>query len=190
MSLPRSGRVALLLLALVGLPCESHAQVGAAPAAYRALPALSDSASRALVLSLSEAGGFFDTDNLISNERTYLHVIGPLRRLEGGAYLGVGPDQNFSYIAAAQPAIAFLIDIRRDNLLQHLLLRSLFALSSNRAEYLARLHGRVLSDDVRSWDARSLEEILDRIDSLPVDPQRCARRARPSTQWWERYRCR
>ena len=91
MSLPRSGRVALLLLALVGLPCEGHAQVGAAPAAYRALPALSDSAWTALVLSLSEAGGFLDTDNLISNERTYLHVIGPLRRLEGGAYLGVGP---------------------------------------------------------------------------------------------------
>ena len=104
MSLPRSGRVALLLLALVWLPCEGHAQVGAAPAAYRAvraLPALSDSAWTALVISLSEASGFFDTDNLISNERTYLHVIGALRRLEGGAYLGVGPDQNFSYIAVA-----------------------------------------------------------------------------------------
>ena len=174
MTLPRNGRVALLLLALVGLPCEGRAQVGAAPAAYRAvraLPALSDSAWAALVLSLSETGGFFDTDNLISNERTYLHVIGPLRRLEGGAYLGVGPDQNFSYIAAAQPAIAFLIDIRRDNFLHHLLLRSLFALSSNRAEYLARLHGRALPEDARSWDARPLEEILDRIDSLPVDPQ-------------------
>ena len=51
--------------------------------------------------SLSEQGGYFDTDNLISNERSYLQVIPDLRRpaVRGGAYIGVGPDQNFSYIA-------------------------------------------------------------------------------------------
>ena len=77
---------------------------GAPPAArsVRELPALSDSAWAALVLSLSEEGGYFDTDNLISNERSYLHVVGPLRRMRGGAYLGVGPDQSFSYLAAAR----------------------------------------------------------------------------------------
>ena len=122
------------------------------------------------MLSLSEEGGYFDTDNLISNERSYLHVLAPLRRMQGGAYLGVGPDQSFSYLAAARPAVAFLIDIRRDNLLQHLLLRSLFSLSSNRAEYLARLHGRALPDNPRAWDERPLAAILDRVDSLPVDP--------------------
>jgi hypothetical protein len=121
------------------------------------------------VLSSSEEGGYFDTDNLISNERSYLHVLAPLRRMGGGAYVGVGPDQSFSYLAAARPAIAFLIDIRRDNLLQHLLLRSLFALSSNRAEYLSRLHGRVLPENTRAWDDQTLAAILDRVDSLPAD---------------------
>ena len=82
----------------------------------------------------------------------------------------VGPDQSFSYLAAARPAVAFLIDVRRDNLLQHLLLRSLFALSSNRAEYLARLHGRALPENERVWDDLALETILDRVDSLPADP--------------------
>jgi hypothetical protein len=168
-------RALAALTALVALPltaCDGRAQAGTAPAArsVRELPALSDSAWAGLVQSLSEEGGYFDTDNLISNERSYLHVVGPLRRMRGGAYIGVGPDQSFSYLAAARPAIAFIVDIRRDNLLHHLLLRSLFALSSNRAEYLARLHGRALPDDPRAWDGRPLEAILDRLDSLPADP--------------------
>ena len=71
--------------------------------------ALSDAAFAALIERLSEPGGYFDTDNLISNETSYLHVIGTLRELgvSGGAYIGVGPDQNFSYIAAIRPSIAF-----------------------------------------------------------------------------------
>ena len=58
--------------------------------------------------ALSEPGGYFDTDNLISNERSYLDVVPALRRLEvgGGAYVGVGPDQNFTYIAEIRPDIA------------------------------------------------------------------------------------
>ena len=171
----RRGALAALVLfcALSLTACDGRAQVGAARASSAPLlqlPALSDSEWGALVLSLSEEGGYFDTDNLISNERSYLHVLAPLRRMEGGAYIGVGPDQSFSYLAAARPAVAFLIDIRRDNLLQHLLFRSLFALSSNRAEYLALLHGRALPEDPRAWDERALEAILDRVDSLPIDP--------------------
>jgi hypothetical protein len=161
-----------LALALALGASAAHAQVATrrAARAVRELPALSDAAWAQLVLSLSEPGGYFDTDNLISNERSYLHVVAPLRRMRGGAYVGVGPDQSFSYLAAARPAVAFIIDIRRDNLLHHLLLRSLFALSSNRAEYLARLHGRALPENPRAWDRRPLEAILNRIDSLPVDP--------------------
>src|SRR5688500_2316985 len=45
----------------------------------------------------SEPDEFFDTDNFISNETSYLHVVGALRNQvqPGGVYLGVGPDQNF-----------------------------------------------------------------------------------------------
>ena len=60
----------------------------------------------------------------------------------GRAYIGVGPDQNYTYIAKVRPKIAYMIDLRRDNLLQHLLYKSLFDLSRNRAEYLANLLGR------------------------------------------------
>ena len=63
------------------------------------------SAFASTVASLSERGGYFDTDNLISNERSYLQVIPDLRKrgVRGGAYIGVGPDQNFSYISEVRP---------------------------------------------------------------------------------------
>jgi hypothetical protein len=96
------------------------------------------------IASLSEPEGAFDTDNLISNERSYQEVIPSLvaAGVSGGAYLGVGPDQNFSYIARVRPAVAYIIDIRRDNLLLHLLFKALFARAPDRLAYLALLTGR------------------------------------------------
>lgn len=124
-----------------------------------------------LVARLSEPGGYFDTDNLISNETSYLHVTGAFRRygVRGGAYIGVGPDQNFSYIAAIRPAVAYLIDIRRDNLLEHLFFKALFARADTRAEYLAMLLGRPMPVG-GSWRGRSIGELVDHFDSLPALP--------------------
>jgi hypothetical protein len=144
----------------------------------RALPALSDSARARLVLSLSEQGGFFDTDNLISNERSYLHVIGApaahaRRRVPGGR---AGPELLLPGGRAArgrvhhrhparQPAPAPAAQVALRPLVE-------------RAEYLARLHGRALPDNPRSWDRRPLEDILKRVESLPVDSRRGARERR------------
>jgi len=96
------------------------------------------------IASLSEPEGAFDTDNLISNERSYLDVVPALLAggVNGGAYVGVGPDQNFSYIARVRPSVAYIIDIRRDNLLLHLLFKALFARAPDRVSYLALLTGR------------------------------------------------
>ena len=123
------------------------------------------------VARLSESPGYFDSDNLISNETSYLHAVSTLRSLgvKGGAYIGVGPDQNFSYIAAIRPAVAYMIDIRRDNLLMHLMFKALFQRSSNRLEFLSRWTGRVVPADVRSWDDAPIEAILTKVDSLAVD---------------------
>jgi hypothetical protein len=120
------------------------------------------------VHDLSEPGGSFDTDNLISNERSYLHVIPVLKQsgIGGGAYVGVGPDQNFSYIAAARPSIAFIIDVRRDNLLLHLLFKALFETSATRAEYLSHLLARRLRPPPDQWSAASLEKIVAELDTV------------------------
>jgi hypothetical protein len=60
------------------------------------------------IQDLSEPEGSFDTDNFISNETSYLHVIPELRRQvkPGSVYMGVGPDQNFSYIVHTRPTLA------------------------------------------------------------------------------------
>ena len=121
-----------------------------------------------LVAELSEEPGYFDTDNLISNERSYLHVAPELRALAGhngrGVYLGVGPDQNFSYIAHLRPSMAIVIDIRRENLLLHLLFKALFAEAGTRVEYLAMLTGRPPPPSVSDWKGRAIGEIVEYID--------------------------
>ncbi|MBM3803111.1 MAG: hypothetical protein FJW26_12490 [Acidimicrobiia bacterium] len=98
----------------------------------------------ALIQRLSEDPGFFDSDNLVSNESSYLQISGLLEKfaVKGGVYLGVGPEQNFTYIAKTRPHLAILLDIRRQNLLYHLLLKSLFDRSKSRSDYLAHLFSR------------------------------------------------
>lgn len=170
-------RLAGAVLALVLSAGPLMSQV-AAPARSAPARVVRDTGFAALVAQLSERGAYFDTDNLISNETSYLHALTPLKRLgvRGGAYLGVGPDQNFSYIAAIRPEVAFIVDIRRDNMLQHLLLRALFVQSPTRIEYLARLHGRPAPRDANRWQGRSVEELVDYIDRLPADPRLVAAR--------------
>ena len=92
----------------------------------------------------SEPNGFFNSDNLLSNETTFQY---PIPRLvaaikPGMAYLGVGPEQNFTYIIALQPGIAFIPDIRRGNLQEHLLYKALIEMAADRAEFLSLLFSR------------------------------------------------
>ena len=104
--------------------------------------ALSDEEFWQLISDLSEpAGTFAHSDNLVSNELPYVNLIRMLRP-SGGAYIGVGPEQNFSYVAALRPSIAFVIDIRRENRNLHLLYKALFELAGNRADFLSRLFSR------------------------------------------------
>jgi hypothetical protein len=105
---------------------------------------LSDQEFWRLVSETSEPTGYFQSDNLVSNELTFQWVIPELQRrwIEGRAYLGVGPDQNFTYLAALQPSIAFIVDVRRDNLRLQLMYKALIELSPTRAVFLSRLFSR------------------------------------------------
>jgi hypothetical protein len=112
----------------------------------------------------SEPEGYFDSDNFISNETSYLQVIDQLQRQvkAGGVYLGVGPDQNFSYIVHTRPMFAIITDIRRQNMLEHLWYKALFALASNRVEYVSLLVSRDLP---RAASSASLEQILQAVSA-------------------------
>jgi hypothetical protein len=92
----------------------------------------------------SEEDGYFRSDNLLSNETSFQYIIPDMLRTakQGRVYLGVGPEQNFTYIAALKPAMAFIIDIRHGNLDVHLLYKALFELSKDRAEFVSKLFSR------------------------------------------------
>ena len=105
---------------------------------------LSDETFWNLVTDASETGGGFISENLVSNELGYPYIIPRLieRVSRGGTYIGVGPEQNFTYIAALKPSIAFIVDIRRQNMIEHLLYKAMFELSGNRQQFLSRLFAR------------------------------------------------
>jgi len=105
---------------------------------------LSDQEFWALVSDFSEANGYFRSDNLLSNEIWLQYVIPELLSVAqpGRVYMGVGPEQNFTYIAALKPSIAFIVDVRRGNLDLHLMYKSIFELSSDRVDFVARLFAR------------------------------------------------
>lgn len=160
--------IALLFCALAQAPLFPSHQLQAQQAKPTPNPVATTDFAR-LIERLSEPGGYFDTDNLISNESSFQHVMGALRKrnVTGGAYIGVGPDTGFTYIAQIRPKLAFMIDIRRDNLVQHLWFKALFGMSRNRLEYLCQIFGRPVPADVKTWDAKTIAQLLEYLDKTP-----------------------
>jgi hypothetical protein len=124
--------------------------------AQAALPErLTDAEFWSIVTDASEPGGTFrslDITNLTSNELLFQHVIPELvsRTKPGGAYLGVGPEQNFTYIAAVRPRIALIFDIRRGNLATQLMYKALFELSPDRAAFVSMLFSKPKPQGLRA----------------------------------------
>ena len=117
--------------------------IALALAAARAdVPArLTDAEFWKLTEDISEPDGTFRSDNLLSNEMVFARLLPELlpKVKPGGVYLGVGPEQNFTYIAAMKARMAFITDIRRNNLHVLLLYKAVFDLSKDRAEFISRL---------------------------------------------------
>ncbi|MBI4458893.1 MAG: hypothetical protein HY648_02395 [Acidobacteria bacterium] len=115
-----------------------------------------------LIQEFSEQGGFFFSDNFISNETSYPYILSKFQELSltGGAYIGVGPEQNFTYIAKIRPQIAFIVDIRRQAIIQHLMYKAIFHWAENRAQFLAWLFSKPAPGERMSGRQVSLEEML------------------------------
>ena len=141
----------LIAIFMVAASVSAGPLVPAASAAASDLPSrLSDKAFWQLINELSEAGGSFRSDNFLSNENAFQTVIPDLKGIvpTGGVYLGVGPEQNFTYVVALRPKLAFIVDIRRGNLLEQLLYKAFIEMSSSRAEFLSRLFARKRTADL------------------------------------------
>jgi len=123
-------------------------------AADRSLPdRLSDAEFWTLVSDISEPGGVFRiVDNFTSNEPEVGRVFTQLRerRVTGGVYIGVGPEQNLTYIAAIRPDMAFVVDIRRQAVMQHLLFKAVFELAKDRSDFISLLFSKPRPADLDS----------------------------------------
>jgi hypothetical protein len=98
-----------------------------------------------MIVDLSEPGGSYPYENFVSNELQVQDVIPALKvtTKPGGVYIGVGPEQNFTYVSALQSKLAFVVDIRRQNMLELLMYKTLFELSPDRATFVGNLFSRV-----------------------------------------------
>src|SRR5438128_12625749 len=107
----------------------------------------------------------------MSNEREFAALIPELKKSTkpGGVYLGVGPEQNFSYIAALRPRIAFIFDIRRENMLEHLIYKAVFEMSPTRVEFVSRLFSRRTPAGLS--DKSTVSELFQAFGRVPGDAQ-------------------
>jgi hypothetical protein len=154
-------RIALLTF-LLASPCAARAEDA---------PPLTATQFAALVIRVSEPGGYFWNDNFVSNEASYQHPLRKLKELgiEGGVYIGVGPNQNFTYIAKLRPHYAFIVDIRRQNQLEHLLFKALFHFSRDRREYLSLLLSRPLPAGELRGQSYTVEDMVRVLQPVPAD---------------------
>ncbi len=122
---------------------------------------LSDKAFWDMVESFSEPNGYFRSDNFLSNENAFQYVIPDLQQTlpTGGVYLGVGPEQNFTYLVALRPKLAFIVDIRRQNMVEHLLYKAFIETSNDRADFLSKLFARPRPAGLA--DAASVDALFD-----------------------------
>lgn len=141
-----------------------------APESQRLPERLTDAEFWALVTDISEPGGYFRiSDNFTSNEMEVGTVSTMLRagKISGGAYIGVGPEQNFTYISAIRPAVAFIIDIRRQAVMQHLMFKALFELSKDRAEFISLTFSKPRAANADT--IRNIQDIWNSFNSATTD---------------------
>ncbi len=124
-----------------------------------------------LIRDFTEEGGYFLSDNFTSSEDSYLTIVDKMKELgaTGGAYIGAGPEQNFTYIAKVRPRIAFIVDIRRQAMIQHQMYKAIFRLSPTRAHFLSRLLSRPMPAGNDVGANASLDEIRTFFTGIPAD---------------------
>ncbi len=170
--------IALIVLAGCAAPSPQHPSgVSTVPTPaeqMRAAPGLPDRLSDRefwqLQEDLSEPGGYFRIeDNYTSNEMEIGQLYSLLRdrHVGGDVYLGVGPEQNFTYIAALRPRMAFIIDIRRQAAMQHLMFKALFEMAPDRAEFVSLLFAKPRPAGLDS--ATAIEKIWDSYRTVNSD---------------------
>jgi len=155
--------LSMVLLGLVSLGSPAAQTTSTLPAR------LTDAEFWRIFTEFSEPGGNYPFENFVTNEETIQDVMPVLTKVTqpGGVYLGVGPEQNFTYIAGVKPRMAFIFDIRRQNAIEMLMYKALFELSPTRSDFVSRLFS-IKSPDKVPTTARANSLFL-AIDGLKGD---------------------
>ena len=157
----RGLRVSTFVSVVVLLGCSTLSGGTSERQRAAALPdRLADREFWQLVAGISEPGGYFRIeDNFTSNETEVGQIFTMLRGSDvaGDVFLGVGPEQNYTYIAAIRPRMAFIIDIRRQAVVQHLMFKAMFGLSRDRADFVSLLFSKPRPDGLS--DTASAEQL-------------------------------
>lgn len=121
-----------------------------------------------LTEDISEPNGQFRSDNLLSNEMVFSRLLPDLlaNSKQGGVYMGVGPEQNFTYIAAMKSKMAFITDIRRENLHVLLMYKALFEMSKDRADLISLLFTRTRPEGLSK--ASTISDIMSAFWVVPT----------------------
>ncbi len=109
---------------------------------------------------------------LVSNETDYQNISSYFNETgtDNSVYIGVGPDQNYTYISLCSPKLAFIVDYRPDNQLLHLLFKAIFALSYNRVDYLSLLFSKPIDKSKTSGNI-GLSKLVEYFEYTDGDSQ-------------------
>jgi hypothetical protein len=137
-------------ITVVILLCGILLPAAAAPQATTLPAQITDAEFWRIFTEFSEPGGNYPYENFVTNEETIQDIMPVLTKVTkpGGVYLGVGPEQNFTYISGVKPRMAFIFDIRRQNAIEHLLYKAIFEMSPTRADFVSHLFSIKTADKV------------------------------------------
>lgn len=125
-------------------------------------------------LARNSAPSNYTVDCFVTSELGYSDVISACLpapdRLDTGAYVGVGPCQNLTYVGALHPRVAIICDSRPDNLLEHLIFKLLVERAADPLDYLLSLFSRTSIERPAAEDLRTPQDLVDAFDAAVVDP--------------------
>lgn len=164
--------VAAGLVVVAPAPHAAPAMPPPAIGAASGLPdRLTDKEFWQLETDISEPGGYFRiVDNFTSNEPEIGRICAELidSKIAGDVYMGVGPEQNLTYIATIRPAMAFIVDIRRQAVMQHLMYKAVFEMAADRADFISVLFARRRPNGLTP--TTPIADIWTAYESVGVDP--------------------
>lgn len=116
-------------------------------------------------LAAATAPSNYTEDCFVTSELGYSDVIAKCIPVPAetttGAFIGVGPCQNLTYVGALRPRLALICDSRPDNLLEHLIFKMLVERAADPLDYLLLLFSRTCPQRPPAGELRTPQDLVD-----------------------------